>query len=147
VQGVIQLQGGEWAKRGHRFPERVDGIQVGRVCRRVHILHATGGFADPPGTTVAWLILHFNDGTEQKFDIVSNVHVKDWWGWRPANLSDPNTVVAWTGQSPATAQKGISNRLFRTTFINPQPGKRVDTIDYVSAMAGSGPFLVALIAE
>jgi hypothetical protein len=147
VQGVIQLQGLEWKRRGHEFPERVDGIRVGRACNRLHLLHATGGFADPPGTTVAWLVLHYGDGTEEKLAIQQNVHVKDWWAWRPANLSDPNTVVAWTGQSPATAQKGISNRLFRTTFTNPQPGKRLDTIDYVSAMAGSGPFLVALTAE
>lgn len=147
VQGVIQLQGLEWKKRGHQFPERVDGIRVGRACRRLHLLHATGGFADPTGTTVAWLILHFSDGTEEKLAIQQDVHMKDWWGWQPANLSDPNTVVAWTGQSPATAQKGISNRLFRTTFTNPQPGKKVETIDYVSAMAGSGPFLVAVTVE
>jgi hypothetical protein len=38
-------------------------------------------------------------------------------------------------------------RLCRTTFENPQPGKVIATIDYVSAMAGSAPFLVALTVE
>ena len=34
-----------------------------------------------------------------------------------------DTVVAWTGQNQATAQKGNSIQLYMTRFDNPQPTK------------------------
>src|SRR5581483_6021778 len=59
IHGVVQLQGAEWKKRSYNFPEAVEGIRVGAVGRSIHILHANSAYADPPGTTVASLILHF----------------------------------------------------------------------------------------
>jgi hypothetical protein len=147
VQGLIQLQGQCWVKRGYDLPERAEGIPVHRACRRVHILHANSGFGDPPGTTVASLVLRYADGEQARLDIRHRENVLDFWAWRPATPTDTNTVVAWTGESPATSRRGFGVRLCRTTFENPQPGKVIATIDYVSAMAGSAPFLVALTVE
>ena len=61
--------------------------------------------------------------------------------------TDTNTIIAWTGGSPATARRGLGVRLCWTTFENPHPRKVIATIDYVSAMAGSAPFLVSLTVE
>src|SRR6266704_531202 len=123
VQGLIQLQGQCWVKRGYDLPERVEGIPVHRACRRVHILHANSGFGDPPGTTVASLVLRYTDGEQASLDIRHRENVLDFWAWRPATPTDTNTVVAWTGDSPATSRRGFGVRLCRTTFENPQPGK------------------------
>jgi len=147
VQGLIQLQGQCWVKRGYVLPEHVDGIPVHSAAQHVHILHANSGFGDPLGTTVASLVLHYADGAESHLEIRHRENVLDFWAWRPATPTDTNTVVAWTGESPATARRGFGVRLCRTTFANPQPQKKIETIDYVSAMAGSAPFLVALTVE
>jgi hypothetical protein len=147
VQGLIQLQGQCWVKRGYVLPEKVTGIPVHHTARFVHILHANSGFGDPVGTTVASLVLHYADGQESRLEIRHRFNVLDFWAWHPEEPRDTNTVVAWEGESPATAKRGFGVRLCRTTFENPQPRKRIETIDYVSAMAGSAPFLAALTVE
>jgi len=147
VRGLLQLQGQCWVKRRYVLPEKVAGMPVGRACRRVHILHANSGFGDPIGTTVASLVLHYADGAQAELEIQHLVHVLDFWDYKQQMPADANTVIAWTGDSPATARRRLGVRLCRTTFDNPHPRKRVESIDYVSAMAGSAPFLVALTVE
>jgi hypothetical protein len=147
VQGLIQLQGQCWVKRRYLLPEQVKGIPVHRAGGQVHILHANSGFGDPTGTVVASLVLHYADGEQSTLDIRQGVNVLDYWAWKPETPLDTNAVVAWSGESPATARRGFGVRLCRTTFENPHPRKRIETIDYVSAMAGSAPFLVALTVE
>ncbi len=147
VQGLIQLQGQCWVKRRYVLPEQVKGMPVHRGCQRVHLLHANSGYGDPLGTTVASLVLHYADGEQAQLDIRHRENVLDFWAWKPATPTDTNTVVAWTGESPATKRRGFGVRLCRTTFENPEPQKVIETIDYVSAMAGSAPFLVALTVE
>lgn len=150
THGVIQLQGAEWKRRGYNYPETVEEIAVGTACRRVHLLHATSAIADPPGTTVAALILHFSDGSQARFDIRQGVEVLDWWDWPRALETKPsggNTVVAWTGSNLAAEHQGARVRLFDTVFTNPSPEKEIQSVDYTSAMAGSAPFMVALTME
>jgi hypothetical protein len=147
IRGVVQLQGQIWQKRGHRLPNRADGIRVGRACTRLHLLHANSGFADPPGTTVAMLVLHYADGTQEQMDIRQGEQVLDWWAGNNTPPSDMNTVIAWTGENPAAARQGKNVRLLRTTFDNPKPASPIATVDYVSALAAGAPFLVALTVE
>lgn len=150
IRGVVQLQGAEWQKRGYIFPETVEGIAVGTTGRRIHLLHATSAIADPPGTPVAALTLHYSDGIQTRFDIRQGVEVLDWWDWPRAPVTKPadaNTVVAWTGSNPAAEHQGARIRLFDTAFTNPYPDKEIQSIDYSSAMAGSAPFMVALTIE
>lgn len=150
IHGVVQIQGVEWKERGYTYPERVEGIRIGTTGRRVHILHANSAFADPPGTIVASLILHFVDGDQTRLDIRQGVEVLDWWEWPRAPEKRPagaDTVVAWTGSNPAARSQGARIRLFDTVFANPHPEKEIQSIDYVSGMARSAPFMVALTIE
>jgi hypothetical protein len=147
IRGVIQLQGGVWKERGCTFPEKVEGIPVHRTCRWLYLLHADGGASARSGATVATLVLHYGDRTEAELPIKHDIHVKDWWDYGRSPPSDPGTVVAWTGQNKATAQRGNRIRLYLTRFDNPCPTKRVESLDYVSAMAPPGPFLVAMTVE
>ncbi len=147
IHGVIQLQGREWQRRGLRYPEAFEGIAIGRACRYLYLLHADAGAHAPTGATVANLVLHYSDGTTGTIAIQHDIHVKDWWSYGRPPPSDPNTVVAWTGQNAATARMGNSNRLYMTRFENPHPQKKVETLDYVSAMEAPGPFMVGLTVE
>jgi len=145
--GVIQLQGQLWKQRGYNFPERVEGIQIGRICQRIILLHANSAFTEQPGTTVAFLIIHYADGEQAQIPIRHGEHLLDWWDWRKTRPSDPNTVVAWRGDNPAAKLQGVKVRLYKTSFANPQPSKEISTIDYISAMANSAPFMVAMTIE
>ncbi len=150
VQGVIQLQGNEWKQRGYNFPQSVQGIRVGAVGRKIHLLHANSAFADPNGTTVANFIVHYSDGDEANFMIRQGVEVLDWWDWPEAPVKLPSsayTTVAWTGSNPASEHQGARVRLFDTSFSNPHPEKQIESVDYNSAMAGAAPFMVALTVE
>ena len=149
VDGVIQLQGQAWKSNGYPFPEQVTGISVNGLCHRIHLLHANSAFTDPPGTVVARLVLNYRDGSRQDFAIRQNEQILDWWVWpsQKRKPTDRNTVVAWTGQNPATAARGLGLRMFKTAFVNPHPDREVQTIDYVSGMAGSAPFMVGLTLE
>ncbi|HEY3857864.1 MAG TPA: sigma-70 family RNA polymerase sigma factor [Verrucomicrobiae bacterium] len=150
IRGVVQLEGGEWKRRGYSYPETVEGIHVGMSGRRIHLLHANSAFDDPKGTTVASLVLHYSDGDQTRFDIRQGVEVLDWWEWPRAPVkrpTDANTIVAWTGSNPAAEHQGARIRLFETAFLNPQPEKEIQSIDYDSAMANSAPFMVALTIE
>jgi hypothetical protein len=150
VHGVIQLQGREWKQRGYKFPDKVEQIQVGTLGRKIHLLHANSAFADPFGTTVASLVLHYSDGESAQLDIRQGIEVLDWWEWPAAPIKRPsgtNTAVAWKGKNPPAEHQGAGIRLFETTFANPYPDKEIQTIDYLSAMAGSAPFMVALTIE
>ena len=73
----------------------------------------------------------------------------DWWAWPKgrSKVSDPNTLVAWTGRNPAATHQGAKLRLFKTAFENPQPDKEIKSIDYVSGMAVSAPFMIAMTLE
>jgi RNA polymerase sigma factor (sigma-70 family) len=149
IRGVVQLQGTLWKGRGYPLPESVVGIPAGGTCRRIHILHANSGFADPVRTMVANLVLHYTDGEEARLQIREGVHCLDWWAWSKgrSKVSDPDTLVAWTGWNPAAKHQGAKLRLFKTAYVNPQPDKEIKSIDYVSAMAASAPFMIAMTLE
>jgi RNA polymerase sigma factor (sigma-70 family) len=149
IQGVVQLQGLNFKQQGFRFPERVEGIPVAATARKIHLLHANSGFADPAGTPVATLVLHYFDGQQTEFPLLQEVHFLDWWEWPNATKrpTDTQTVVAWSGSNPAAELQGATIRLFATTFLNPEPGKEIQSIDYVSAMTNGAPFMVALTLE
>jgi beta-galactosidase len=148
VAGLIQLADeNDVAQKNNPYPESVEGIPVNRVCRQLHLLHGTvQGLGDP--RVVASLVLHYADGTTGKLDIVYGQQVYDWWFKGSADMPlAGNTKVAWVGQNPEAANGGYRIRVFKSSFDNPKPDLQIKTIDYVSALTASGPFLLALTVE
>ena len=81
-------------------------------------------------------------------NIVYGRHVYDWWFKGSSNLPlASGTKVAWVGQNPEATREGYHIRVFKSSFNNPKPDVRIQTIDYVSALTPSGPFLLALTVE
>ena len=147
---IVLASAQDAAKAYNPYPVSVEGIPVNRLFREVHLIHGTTGSADEQAL-VAKLVLHYVDGSTADLDIVYGEQVYDWWfkGQGTSQLSlAGNTKVAWMGENKAARRKGYKIRVFETSFPNPKPSVRVETINYVSALAPtSAPFLVAMTAE
>lgn len=109
IHGVVQLQGTEWKQRKLNFPESVKGISIRTTGRKIHLLHANSAFADPTGTTVANLIVHYVDGDQTIYEIRQGMETLDWWEWPNAPVKRPsstNTMAGWSGSNPAAEHQG-----------------------------------------
>jgi len=152
VGGILQLSGQkiqEWGRK--EYPEAINGIKIGKRCQRLHLLHGAGGVYDPDGLTIGKLVLHYADKSSREFEIKNGVHVRDWWGNPKQAVTAKNSTLTWTGTNPALKKYGGrqpgSLRIYKTTFENPQPNTGIATIDYVSAMENSSPFMIGLTIE
>ncbi|MBI4657497.1 MAG: PD40 domain-containing protein [Verrucomicrobia bacterium] len=151
IHGLVQLSGKRvvgWGR--NEFPEKVENITVGRTAEKIHLLHSAGGVFDPDETVIAKLVLHYADKTDEMIEIKSGVHVRDWWGLLSQKTTGDTTELAWTGSNPAIKKyrdDGAVLRIYRTTFANPNPSKKIDQVDFLSTMNDSSPFLVALTLE
>jgi hypothetical protein len=149
VDGLIQLaSGNDVAQTNNPYPASVEGIPVNRFCHRLHLLHGMTGDSDNR-SLVAKLVLHYGDGTSADLDIIYGEEVYGWWFEGDDNPPlAGNTKVAWIGENPTAKTHGYRIRVFKTSFMNPKPGTRVETIDYDSALTPIGaPFLLALTTE
>ena len=148
VAGIIQLgDGNDVTQTNNPYPASVEGIPVNRFCHRLHLLHGTVQSADDQ-TVVASLVLHYGDGSTGKCDIIYGQQVYDWWFEGDSNPPlAGNTTIAWVGKNPTATRLGYRIRVFNTSFINPKPDVRIETIDFVSALTRSAPFMLALTEE
>ncbi len=155
VRGVIQLRRHTelepaWQVFWEQLLMQVRGIQVQQKICRLHVLHGTANTASSQkeGAEVARFVWHYDPGQEPS-PILYGRDVRDWW-WRPQDAVEPTSArsrVAWTGSNPTAREKGYQLRLYLTTIENPRPQDVVRSLDYVSAMSESAPFLIALTVE
>ena len=146
VEGIVQLSSLHLRMERKHYPERVNGIKVARQCCRLHLLHGAG-WDDRDGKRIAELVLHYADGSQRELNIIFGEHVRCWWGPPSEKVSGPDARMVWTGSNPVTRQRGAHLRIYKTTFQNPQPNVKIETIDYASMMANAAPFLIALTVE
>ncbi len=143
----------------HDFPERVDGIAIGRKFRRLHVLHAATTynagdtkFLKGPGgkpLAVAAYVLHYADGTRHEHEVVYGRDLRNWWwgGRGDSEAAVERATVAWTGSNAVTERYEAKLRLFLSTFENPRPDVEVVGVDFVSKLTPAAPFLVAITVE
>ena len=139
------------------FSVEVDGIAIHQHCAKIYLLHA-GDFVDVTelGQTVAKLVLHYEDGSQRQINIVAWRDVFEFWsplfttGADPRySRMSPDTERAWTGSNRflEALWPDESLTLYKSTFTNPQPDLTVSTVDYVSTMTATAPFMVGLTVE
>jgi len=133
-------------------PEKVEGIPVGRKAARLHFLHSTlFGKADPvieDGAVIAEYRVNYDDGTAATVRVKYGEDLRDWWYAKAAPAAGEKVKVAWEGENEAAKARDNGIRLYLTTWKNPNPGKKVTTIDF--ARAGdtpASPFCVAITAD
>lgn len=146
VRGLVQLAGKPAIEEaGTDFPQAVQGIKINYKGRKLHFLHGTAWSAEE-GTKIGEYVLHYANGRTQSVPIVYQQHVRDWW----VQEGDPiptDADVAWTGENEASHKLGYNVQLHKYTVNNPFPDTEIETIDFVSEMTESAPFLIALTIE
>ena len=143
VRGIVQLRSIEpgW----ERYPERVTGIPVGRTISKLHALHGTA-FYEAPGEVVASYVLAYADGTSAELPVRYGRDVWDWsnrWGSKPPE----DVQIAWQAPNPARPVENAFKYISQSDWENPHPDKVVESIDFVSRMTRSAPFLIAITVE
>ncbi len=158
VEGRLQLMGRKLFDTTTAFPARVRNIEIGKKCRRIHLLHGASGITpELGGNNIARLVLHYADGSQARISIAAGAQVLDWWGpvyqtgadQADCQLTAPGSELAWTGANPCIKQQQpeLSLRLYQSTFDNPRPDLEITSIDCVSAVTTAAPFLVGLTLE
>ncbi len=142
---LIQVKG----RLSPNWPASVTGIKVAARGKRLHVLHACQQQAEPQADLGRYVI-HYADGSHEKIPIVYGKHLVNWWHFGTFNNAPSDAKIAWTGTNNMSDQKRSENleiRLYALTWINPHPDKEISTIDVVSAVSESDPFLTAVTLE
>jgi len=144
VRGIIQLASGTESlrKTGLALPEELKGIKVNRKGRSVHFLHSCG-WQSEPGTKIGSYVIHYANGEAKEIPLVYSKNIMDWWAY-PGEEKIKEAKEVWSGSDAATLRKGQRTRLFKYTWENPLPDVEITTIDLVSSLSLSGPFLIAI---
>ena len=146
VRGLIQLAGkGPIEKTGIAFPQSVKGIKIDRKGRKLHFLHGTAWKAEEDAK-IGEYVLHYANGQTKSIPILYQRHAKDWW----VQESDPlltDADIAWTGENEASHKLDRKIQVYRYSVNNPLPSEEIKTIDFVSAMTTSAPFLIGITVE
>ena len=157
VEGLIQLDGTNMMMFKKHYPAEIDSIRINRKCAKVYLFQGANWiYQHDFGTTVAKLVLHYTDGSTCEIPIVAGEHIFDCWsplfttGVNPRYFKmAPGTERAWTGSNPFIKKiwPDESLILYESTFENPQPNVTISSLDYVSTMTGTAPFLAGLTVE
>jgi len=127
-----------------QMPKELGPIRVGLKCKSLHMLHATG-YTAKVGSQVGEYRIAYEDGTAEAFPILYGVNTSDWW-W-PQLL--PKAAVAWRGENEVSRQspdRGL--QLYATSWRNPHPEKRIETIVMrTAAKELAAPFCLAITAD
>jgi hypothetical protein len=154
--GLIQL--GSKLDFMAALPDKVEGIEVGRACTKLHMLHATcfGGGPNQPdsglfvedGTLIGEYRINFEDRTALIVPVVYGQDVRDWF-YVEGEREPSRGKVAWSGDNDRAKQVGARIRLYVSSWDNPWPRKKVTTIDFLSKKGETvaAPFCVALTIE
>ncbi len=143
VRGLVHLAGGE--RLSPPFPESVRGVRVGLKATRLHFLHACSRGGDD--THIASLMVHYTNALHTEIPIVFGRDVRDWHSRANEPTNGANATIAWRGTNAESVKNSHQIRLFKTTWTNPIPGVEILSLDYVSKLTDSAPFLVAITVE
>jgi hypothetical protein len=130
-------------------PKEVKGIKVGQKADALFFLHAMAWGGKEPFK----YMVHYEDGSSQEIQILTNKQVCDWW--EPSaraneNMGQYGGFVAWKGQNPMTRamnREGVV--LPGYEWVNPHPEKVIRDIDFLTVPENglqSVPVLVAMTA-
>lgn len=140
--GMIQLGSTEVKNK----PDRVEGIPVNQTFELLHILHAAA-FSMEDNVVVGLYVVHYDDDSSEKFEIVFGQDLGDWW-FGPEDREPARCKVAWVGDNEPAKSTNRKVRLYHMTWKNPKPDRKVVSIDMLVADgSASAPFCVAMTVE
>ena len=140
--GLIQLGSSTLADK----PEKVEGVKVGMTCRTIHFLHACHRSAKDDAI-IGYYTINYEDKSQETVALVYGKDIADWWYTEGA--AEPSRAkVAWNGENDVAKDQGSKIRLYLRTWRNPEPLRKVVSIDFGStSYTGTSPFCVAITVE
>jgi beta-galactosidase len=127
-------------------PAKIEGIKVGQLFTKLHLLHATGWSTDED-TIIGEYVVTWDDDTSVTIPIRYGKDILDWW-YDDLSPEPKEAKIAWKGANKQAAAQGKKIRLYLATWENPKPEKKVKTIDFTTAKeTPCAPFCVAITAE
>jgi len=136
-EGLIQLG----SPRSADWPKKVEDIEVKANFSKLHILHATHQSTEKDAI-IAYFTVNYEDKSTQTIPIVFGKDVLDWWH-RENDEGPSRAKVAWKGSN-----NDSKIRLYLTTWKNPEPTKKVVSLEFGSTFyTDCAPFCVAITAE
>jgi hypothetical protein len=140
--GLIQLSGSETTGK----PEKAEGIKVNTTFSRLYLLHATH-FGAKDDAIIGYYTVNYDDKSQETIPIVYGKDVLDWW-YTGDSREPTRARVAWKGDNDDAKNNGAKIRLYVTTWKNPEPARKVVSIDFVSTNTEkAAPFCAAITAE
>jgi hypothetical protein len=129
-------------------PGRVEGIKLGTTCRKLHFLHACHGGTPVPDSIIGYYTVTYEDKSQATVALVYGKDLANWWSGPPEGDLG-RARVAWKGTNAKAKNEGASIRLYLRTWKNPEPKKRIASIDFgaTTCRYGVSPFCVAITAE
>jgi len=143
VRGLVHLTARQFPIP---FPERVADIPVNRKCASIQFLHGATSVATN-GSKVASLVLHLADGRKSELPIIYGKDVRSRWFDRKDQSEPQSPKPAWITPPDKIGPTGKSLRLYVSSWKNETPNTDVTSIDFVSDMSESAPFLLAITVE
>jgi hypothetical protein len=128
------------------FPEKAGGIPVNQKCTSLHFLHGAM-FPATDGIRIASYVLRFGDGTTDEVPVIYGRDVKTRWFDPKIDPAIDNPKAAWVSPPDKIGATGKSLRLYVTHWKNPGRDSELRSIDFISHMTPSAPFLVAITVE
>ncbi|MEZ5329989.1 MAG: protein kinase [Verrucomicrobiales bacterium] len=162
ARGIVYPAGDFERRRPETAARPTVEIPVGQNLRLLHFLHAAmlpgGSSAEATGSQIGEYTIRYDDGSSETLPIRVGFEVDDWKPSRDTTVLDPNSgpvpetgvsspVVAWSGFA-GSGMEEVRASLFVTSWTNPKPDLRVESIDFTATDNRTGqPFLVALTLE
>ena len=156
VSGIVRLHSITSEKNGEHFPVEVDKIPINEKFTKIYLLHGAYAGGGNYFQVVGRLVLHYADGSTNAIDLIAGQTVFDCWnvlfktGIDPVyKNASPGTEIAWWGSNSLIERLNPDESLvlFKSVFQNPRPDVAVTSVDYVSTMTETGPFLAGLTVE
>jgi hypothetical protein len=146
VRGLIQLAGKKAIKEtGLNLPKEIKGIKIQYKGSKIHFLHGTSWSARQD-KKIGMYVLNYENGQSVSIPMLYQRNVADWC----TKQGDPvptDADIAWTGRNEASDKMGCNLQLYKYTVNNPYPDLEIQTLDFISEMTESAPFLVAITIE
>jgi hypothetical protein len=155
-EGVRQIGGVDFDVRAivhlaaRQFPipfrEKIENIPVNRKCASLHFLHGASSMAGN-GSKIASFVVHFRDGGSAEVPIIYGRDVKTRWFDQKQKSELEAPKPAWISSPDKVGTGGKSLRLYVNSWRKQDGDSDVTTIDFISHMTESAPFLLAITAE
>jgi beta-galactosidase len=127
-------------------PEKAEGIKVNAKLSKLYFLHATH-WSGKDGAIIGSYTVNYDDKSQETIPIVYGKDVLDWW-FNDDSKEPTRGKVAWKGDNDDAKNNGSRVRLYLTTWKNPEPTRKVVSIDFASTNSEkAAPFCVAITAE